>query len=92
MIEAATPLIIILVAMGIGGWAWGSQGEQADPLIRFCEIVTSGAVGMIVPRGHRQRPATDYRPPPPRPPARIYQRNVQRPPGHISREIIDHPD
>ena len=70
VIESLTPIIIILAALGAGLAAWWKGADASDPLLRFCELVTSGAIGMIVPRGHRyqQPPAGMAQRPPARPP------------------------
>ncbi|MEL7504777.1 MAG: hypothetical protein AAFN18_20175 [Cyanobacteria bacterium J06554_6] len=87
VIEALTPPTLILAAMGVGLWAWLSDGSTSDPLLRFCELVASGAVGMIVPRGHRTRQIS-VEPP---------ERRPAPPPRHIrplpqQAHRVDNPD
>lgn len=78
IIESLTPLIIILAALGAGFAAWWKGGDDSENLIRFCELLTSGAIGMIVPRGLRYRP----------PPAALPQ---QRPPAPRQRPVTPAP-
>ena len=86
VVESSTPLIIILAALGAGLWAWVSQGANADPFLRRCELVIGGALGSIVPRGHRSQA----------PPAAMQQRPTvppaPRPLRPLGRQPIDNPD